>query len=67
MRIHRSQEEGFWAVKGKQIKSQMRTKSLGRGREGEGESLQERCSHMGPSGAQEYSSLAVVEKSEVGG
>jgi hypothetical protein len=32
----------------------------------EGESLQERCSHMGPSGTQEYSSFAVVEESEVG-
>jgi hypothetical protein len=34
--MHVSQEEDFWAVKGKQIKSQMRTKNLcrsGRGRE----------------------------------
>jgi hypothetical protein len=35
MHMHGSQEEGFWAVKGKQIESQMRTKNLcrsGRGR-----------------------------------
>jgi hypothetical protein len=31
----------------------------------EGESLQERHSHMGPSSTQEYSSFAVVEESEV--
>jgi hypothetical protein len=31
------------------------------------ESLQERCSHVGPSSMQEYSSFAVVEESEVGG
>jgi hypothetical protein len=40
MHMHGSQEEDFWAVKGKQIKSQMRTKSLcrsGRGREFAGE------------------------------
>jgi hypothetical protein len=38
--MHGSQEEDFWAVKGKQIKRQMRTKSLcrsGRGREFAGE------------------------------
>jgi hypothetical protein len=28
MHMHRSQEEDFWAAKGKQIESQMRTKSL---------------------------------------
>jgi hypothetical protein len=36
MHMHESQEEDFWAKKGKQIKSQMRTKNLcrsGRGRE----------------------------------
>jgi hypothetical protein len=33
----------------------------------EGESLQERRSHVGPSGTQEYSSFLVVEESEVGG
>jgi hypothetical protein len=36
MHMPGSQEEDFWAVKGKQIKSQMRTKSLcksGKGRE----------------------------------
>jgi hypothetical protein len=33
----------------------------------EGEGLQERRSCVGPSGAQEYSSFAVVEQSEVGG
>jgi hypothetical protein len=32
-----------------------------------GESLQERCSCVGPSGTQEYSSFAVVEESKVGG
>jgi hypothetical protein len=40
MCVHGSQEEDFWAVKGKQIKSQMRTESLcrsGRGREFAGE------------------------------
>jgi hypothetical protein len=38
--MHGSQEEDFWAAKGKQIESQMRTKSLwrrGRGREFTGE------------------------------
>jgi hypothetical protein len=30
MRMHGSWEEDFWAVKGKQIESQMRTKNLGR-------------------------------------
>jgi hypothetical protein len=33
----------------------------------EGECLQERRSHVGPSGTKEYSSFAVVEESEVGG
>jgi hypothetical protein len=36
MHMHGSQEEDFWAAKGKQIESQMRTKNLcrsGRGRE----------------------------------
>jgi hypothetical protein len=28
MHMHGSQEEDFWAVKGKQIESQMRTKSF---------------------------------------
>jgi hypothetical protein len=38
--MHESQEENFWAMKGKQIESQVRTKSLcrsGRGREFVGE------------------------------
>jgi hypothetical protein len=34
MRMNGSQEEDFWAAKGKQIKSQMRTKSLCRSRKG---------------------------------
>jgi hypothetical protein len=33
----------------------------------EGESFQERHSHVGPGGTQEYSSFLVVEESEVGG
>jgi hypothetical protein len=40
MHMHGSQEEDFWAAKGKQIESQMKTKNLcrsGRGREFEGE------------------------------
>jgi hypothetical protein len=40
MCIHGSQEEDFWAVKGKQIESQMKSKNLcrsGRGREFVGE------------------------------
>jgi hypothetical protein len=40
MHMHGSQEEDFWAVKGKQLESQMRTKNLcrsGRGREFAGE------------------------------
>jgi hypothetical protein len=40
MHMHGSQEEDFWAVKGKQIESHMRTKNLsrgGRGREFAGE------------------------------
>jgi hypothetical protein len=40
MHMHGSQKEDFWAVKEKQIESQMRTKSLcrsGRGREFAGE------------------------------
>jgi hypothetical protein len=40
MHMHGSQEEDFWAEKGKQIESQMRTKNLcrsGRGREFAGE------------------------------
>jgi hypothetical protein len=40
MHMHESQEEDFWAVKEKQIKNQMRNKSLcrsGRGREFAGE------------------------------
>jgi hypothetical protein len=42
MHMHGSQEEDFWAEKGKQTVSQMRTKSLcrsGRGREFAGEAL----------------------------
>jgi hypothetical protein len=38
--MHGSQEEDFWAVKGKQVESQMRAKNLrrgGRGREFSGE------------------------------
>jgi hypothetical protein len=40
MHLHGSQEEDFWVAKGKQIKSQMRTKSLcrsGKLKEFEGE------------------------------
>jgi hypothetical protein len=63
MHMHGSQEKDFWVAKGKQIESQMRNKSLC----GMEEGLKGRCSHMGPSSTQEYSSFLVVEESEVGG
>jgi hypothetical protein len=34
MLMHGSQEEDFWAMKGKQIDSQLRTKSLSRSERG---------------------------------
>jgi hypothetical protein len=65
MLMHGSQEEGFWAMKGKQIDSQMRTKSLSRSGRGIAFAGEANC-QVGPSGTQEYSSFAVVEEPEVG-
>jgi hypothetical protein len=55
MHMHGSQEEDFWAAKGKQIKSKMRNKSLcrsGRGREFVGEAE--------PRGAQQYARVLIL-------